>query len=84
MSLLVISQILGLFVNTFTVDHLYFPVILRIYSSQFKCIFLGYKFMFHFCAAFLKFPSNFKDFQKKIALMAHVFPSLETTKDVVG
>ena len=35
------------------------------------------------CGAFFKFVLNFEDFQKKMTLIAYVFPKLLTTKDVL-
>ena len=34
-------------------------------------------------SAFLKFALNFEHFQKKMTLIAYVFPKLPTTKDVL-
>ena len=36
-----------------------------------------------FFAAFCKFAFNFEHFQKKMTLIAYVFPKLRTTKDVL-
>ena len=36
-----------------------------------------------FFFAFFKFPLNFEHFQKKMTLIAYVFPKLPTTKDVL-
>ena len=36
-----------------------------------------------FFCAFFKYTSNFEHFQKKMTLIAHVFPKLWTPKDVV-
>ena len=36
-----------------------------------------------FFAAFFEFALNFKQFEKKMTLIAYVFPKLPTTKDVL-
>ena len=36
-----------------------------------------------FFSAFLEFALNFKQFEKKMTLIAYVFPKLPTTKDVL-
>ena len=36
-----------------------------------------------FSSSFFKFALNFEHFQKKMTLMAYVFPKLPTTKDVL-
>ena len=36
-----------------------------------------------FFAAFFKFALNFENFQKKMTLIAYVFPKLPTTKDML-
>ena len=36
-----------------------------------------------FFFAFFEFPLNFEHFQKKMTLIAYVFPKLPTTKDVL-
>ena len=41
------------------------------------------KIFSQFFAAFCKFALNFEHFQKKITLIAYVFPKLPTTKDVL-
>ena len=41
------------------------------------------KIFYEFFAAFSKFALNFPHFQKKITLIAYVFPKLRTTKDVL-
>ena len=40
-------------------------------------------FFSEFFAAFFEFALYFKHFQKKITLIAYVFPKLPTTKDVL-
>ena len=37
----------------------------------------------HFFSAFFEFALNFKHLQKKMTLIAYVFPKLPTTKDVL-
>ena len=40
------------------------------------------KIFSEFCSAFFESALNFKHFQKKMTLMAYVFPKLPTTKNV--
>ena len=42
------------------------------------------KFFLNLFAAFLKFALNFEFFEKEMTLMANVFLSLRTPKNVVG
>ena len=49
----------------------------QIHLSQKQNVFL------QFFAAFFEFALNFEHFQKKITLIAYVFPKLPTTKDVL-
>ena len=41
------------------------------------------KIFSRFFSAFSKFTLNFEEFQKKMTLIAYVFPKLPTTKDVL-
>ena len=41
------------------------------------------KIFFQFFSAFFKSPLNFEHFQKKMTLIAYVFPKLPTTKNVL-
>ena len=42
------------------------------------------KDFFEFFAQFLKSTSNFKHFEKKMTLIAHVFLKLETAQDLIS
>ena len=83
MFLLVICQILGLFVNTLTVDDNY-SLCYRKNLQQATQIELSkkQKTFSQFVAAFSKLPANFENFEKKLTLIAQIFPkrSLNTTK----
>ena len=77
MSLLVICDILGLFFNTMTADDKYSlrtreilpkPIEMQLSNKQ-KCF-------SHFFAPFRKYTSHFKHSQKKVTLIAYVFPKL--------
>ena len=83
-SLLVTCEILRLFVNTLTADDKYSlfsrdnlmqPV--QIHLSQKQKNFSG------MIVAFFKSTLNFQHFQKKMTLIAYVFPKLRTPKYVV-
>ena len=52
--------------------------------KQFRCICLKKKkIFFDFFVAFFEYAMNFEHFQKKMTLIAYVFPKLPTTKDVL-
>ena len=52
--------------------------------AQFTCIYLKKKRLFlHFFSAFFESALNFEYFQKKMTLIAYVFPKLPTTKNVL-
>ena len=52
--------------------------------TQFRCIYLKNKrFFLNFFLQFLKSALNFEHFQKKIRLIAYVFPKLTTTKNLL-
>ena len=52
--------------------------------AQFRCIYLKKKrFFLHFFSAFFESALNFEHFQKKMTLIAYVFPKLPTTKNVL-
>ena len=74
MSLLVICEILGLFVNTLTVDDKYpllnFPNLPK-------------KLFSNFFGLFLESPSNCKHFEKIMIVITYVFRNLQTVKDLV-
>ena len=84
MSLSLICKILGLFVNPLTVDDKYSPLNrgnllqhFRMQLSHKQKTFSQYFF------AFYKFRFNFEHFQKKMTLIADVFLTLRTPKDVI-
>ena len=52
-------------------------------SAQFRCNYLKNKRFYQFFFAFFESPLNFKHFQKKLTLIAYVFPKLTTTKNVL-
>ena len=83
-SVLVICKIFWLFANGFTAGHKFSllnreklkqPIQMELSKKQ--------KAFFHFCAAFLKCRWNFEHFQKKMTLIADVFPMLPIPKNVV-
>ena len=70
------------FLKTLTTDDSYSHIsrdnwmqTIQMHLSEKKNIFSG------FFSAFFESALNFKDFQKKMALIAYVFPNLPTTKD---
>ena len=72
------------FLNTLTVDDKYSLIskdkgmlTIRMHLSQKQKIFS------EFFSAFFESALNFKHFQKKMTLIAYVFPKLQTTKDVL-
>ena len=65
MSLVVICESLGMFVNTLTAMTSIFFVTGRIYGSQFKCNYLRIKFFCELVAAFLNSTSSIEHFEKK-------------------
>ena len=82
--MLVLGKILGLFVNTLTDDDKYCllyrdnltqPIQIRLSQKQ--------KTFSQFFSAFLKSTLNFEHFQKKITLIADVFPKLPSPKKVI-
>ena len=79
-----ISGILGLFVNALTANDKYslpnsknLPQLLQMELSKEE------KFSSQFFAQFLKFTSVFEYFEKKMTLIADIFPKLKIAKDVV-
>ena len=81
MSLLVIYEILGLFINTMTADYKYFfrnsQNLLQLIQMQL----LKEKVFSEFLAAFLKFTSHFEYFGKDMTVIGYMFSKLETAKD---
>ena len=83
--MLELCKILGLFVNTLTDDDKYCllyrdnltqPIQIRLSQKQ--------KTFSQFFSAFLKSTLNFEHFQKKMTLIADVFPKLPSPKKVIG
>ena len=82
--MLVLRKILGLFVNTLSEDDRYYllykdnllqPIQILLSQKQ--------KTFSQFLSAFLKSTLNFEHFQKKINLIADVFPKLPSAKKVI-
>ena len=82
--MLVLCKILGLFVNTLTDkdkycflyrDNLRQPMQILLYEKQ--------KNFSQFFSPFLKSTLNFESFQKKMTLIADVFPKLPSQKKVI-
>ena len=83
-SLLETWKFFSRFLNTFTADDKRSLIsrdkwmqTIQMHLSQEQKIFS------HFFSAFLESALNFKHFQKKMTLIAYVFPKLATTKDVL-
>ena len=81
---ILICKMLRLFVNTFTVDDKYCllkrdnltqPIQMQLSQKQ--------KNLDHFVSAVLKFTLNYGHFQKRMTLIANVYPKLRTPKGVV-
>ena len=84
LSLLVKFEIRGLFINTFTVNHDYSvrnteslpqPIQMQLSEKQ--------KSFCKFLPPFLQSRSNFENFEKKMSLIADVFPKLQSAKNMV-
>ena len=82
--MLVLCNLSGLFLNTLTDDDKYslpygdnltLPIQILLSQKQ--------KTFFEFFSAFLKSTLNFEHFQKKINLIADVFPKLPSPKKVI-
>ena len=82
--MLVLCKILRLFVNTLTENEKY-CLLYRDNLTQPIQILLSpkQKTFFQFFSAFLKSTLNFKHFQKKMTLIADVFPNLPFPKKVI-
>ena len=82
--MLVLCKILGLFVNTLSEDDKY-CLLYRENLTQPIQILLSQKqkTFSQFCAPFSKSPLNFEHFQKKMTLIADVFPKLPSPKKVI-
>ena len=78
-------KILKLFVNRLIADGKY-SLLNRVNLTQHIEMHLSQnqKFFLNLFAAFLKFALNFEFFEKEMTLMANVFLSLQTPKNVVG
>ena len=82
--MLVLCKILGLFLNTLT-DHDKYSLLYRDNLTQPIQILLSQKqkTLSDFFSAFLKSTLNFEHFQKKMTLIADVFPKLPSPKKVI-
>ena len=82
--MLVLCKISGLFLNTLTDDDKY-SLLYRDNLTQPIQILLSQKqkTFCQFCSAFLKSTLNFEHFQKKMTLIADVFPKLPSQKKVI-
>ena len=76
--LIVIREILGVFVNTLSA--ILFNIAITS-NSQFKCSYV--KNEKRFLKFFLESTSNFKHFEKKMIVIANVFPKLQTVKILI-
>lgn len=82
MSLLLRSKISGLFVSRLTVDDRYSHNCRENLAQPMEMQISKNKSIFSECfIAFLKCPYNFKNFEKKMSLIAWVFPMFLTPKD---
>ena len=82
--MLVLCKILGLFLNILT-DHDKYSLLYRDNLTQPIQILLSQKqkTLSDFFSAFLKSTLNFEHFQKKVTLIADVFPKLPSPKKVI-
>ena len=73
-----------LFVNTLTADYKY-SLNSKENSMEESQRYLSQKqkIFSQFFSAFFEYELNFKQFEKKVTLIAYVFPKLPTTKDVL-
>ena len=84
MSVSVISEILGLFVNTLLMTSILL-VIVRIYCKQFKCNDLRNKIFFlNYLPYLWNIPQVFNSLKNKLTFIADAFPKLQIAKDVVS
>ena len=82
--MLVLWKILRLSVNTLTDDEKYCLLYRDNLSKLFQILLSQKQKTFsEFFSAFLKSTLNFADFQKKMTLIADVFPKLPSTKKVI-
>ena len=72
------------FLNTFTVGHKYSLISKDKWMETIQMLLSQKQNIFsRVFSAFLESAINFKHFQKKMTLIAYVFPKLPTTKDVL-
>ena len=82
--MLVLCNILGLFLNTLTGDYKYSVLYGDNVTQPIQILFPQKQKTFsQFCSAFLKSTLNFEHFQKKMTLIADVFPKLPSEKMVI-
>ena len=83
-SALVISKILGLFVNTLTAEYMYSDRNMDTFTQQVQTpLSLKQKSFFDFLLRFWNLHEMENIFKKKESLLAEVFPKLLTPKEVV-
>ena len=81
-SVLLICKMLRLFVNTFTADDKYFSVLRGNFTQPIHIQLLQKRKTFsRFHAAFSTSRLNFQHFQKRLTLIANIFPKLQTLKE---
>ena len=84
MSPVVLTEILGKFVNTLTATASIMSKVVRICNSQFKCNYLKNKkvflnFLFHFC----NLHQFLRVLKKRMIFIANAFLKLQTVKNLV-
>ena len=83
-SLLDTWKFLRPFLNTLTADDRYSLISKNKWIQTIQMLLSQKKNIFPpFFTSFFEFPLNFEHFQKKMTLIAYVFPKLATTKDVL-
>ena len=82
--MLVLCKILGFFLNTLTDEDKYSLFYRENLTQPIQVLLsLKQKTFFQFFSTFLKSASNFEHFQKKMTLIANVFPKLLSPKKVI-
>ena len=82
--MLVLCKILGLFVNTLSEDDKYCLLYRDNLTEPIQILLSQKQKPFsEFFSPFLKSTLNFKHFQKKLTLLADVFPKVPTPKEVI-
>ena len=84
MSPVVLTEILGKFVNTLTATASIMSKVVRICNSQFKCNYLKNKKLFlNFLFDFWNLHQILKILREKMIIIANVFPKYQTVKILV-